>query len=156
GIPSPATPVPVGGRRHRRVVMVVDQIEELFTQGAAEADRLAMLRALVHAGESTGSGPSGTDPAPAVVLLGLRADFYAHCARVPGLVRYREGSRVVVPAMTAAERRQAITGPADSVGLQIDPGLVDLLVAEASGDSLPQLAHVLRRTFAHRRGRTLT
>src|SRR5262249_6610638 len=108
GIPSAAAPVPAGGRQDRRVVVVVDQIEELFTQGAAETDRLAMLRALVCASESTGSTgsePNGTDPAPAVVLLGLRADFYAHCARGAELVPYLENSQVVVTAMNAAERR---------------------------------------------------
>src|SRR5262249_53121352 len=44
----------------------------------------------------------------------------------------------------------------EAVGLSIEPGLDDLLLTEASTESLPQLAHVLRRTFAHRRGRTLT
>src|SRR5262249_11075792 len=36
------------------------------------------------------------------------------------------------------------------------PALVELLLAEVSDEALPQLAHVLRRTFANRQGRTLT
>src|SRR5262249_58813228 len=117
-----------------------------------DADRLALLRALICASESAGS-----DPAPAVAVLGLRADFYDHCARIPDLVPYlQDSSLVLVPTMTAAEQRQAITAPAESVGLQVEPALADLLVAEASDEALPQLAHVLRRTFAHRQGRTLT
>jgi hypothetical protein len=38
------------------VVVVVDQLEELFTQGSAEVDRLAMLRALIGATESCHPG----------------------------------------------------------------------------------------------------
>jgi hypothetical protein len=147
-----ATAAPVAGGRGGRVVMVVDQVEELFTHGSTEADRRAMLRALICAGE-----PAGSDPAPAVVVLGLRADFYDRCARIPDLVPHlQDSSLVLVPAMTAAEQRQAVTAPAESVGLQVEPALADLLLAEASDQALPQLAHVLRRTFAHRQGRTLT
>src|SRR5262249_58904270 len=80
-----------------------------------------------------------------------------HCSRIPDLVPYlQDSSLVLVPAMTAAEQRQAIMAPAESVGLQVEPALADLLVAEASAEALPQLAHVLRRTFANRTGRTLT
>jgi hypothetical protein len=140
------------GRRDRRVVVVMDQVEELFTHGGIGADRLAMVRALICASESAGS-----DPAPAVVVLGLRADFYDHAARIPEPVPYlQDSSLVLVPAMTAAERRQAITVPAESVGLQVEPALTELLFAEASAEALPQLAHVLRRTFANRQGRTLS
>jgi hypothetical protein len=138
-------------RRERRVVVVVDQIEELFTHDACDQDRLAMLRALIRA-----SQPSGTDPAPAVVLLGLRADFYAHFARVSELAPFLQDNQILVTAMTDTERRQAIVGPAATVGLRVEPGLVEVLIAEGSGDALPQLAHVLRRAFTHRTGQTLT
>src|SRR5215475_12887682 len=100
-------PVPARGPRDSRVVVVVDQMEELFTHGSTEVDRLALLRALTPATE-----PADDDPAPAVVLLGLRADFYAHCARLPELVPHLQDSQVLVTAMTADERRDAIIGPA--------------------------------------------
>src|SRR5262249_55038399 len=67
-IPREVGAVPAAGRRDGREVVVVDQVEELFTHGSTDADRLAMLRALIRAAE-----PCDTDPAPAVVLLGLRA-----------------------------------------------------------------------------------
>jgi hypothetical protein len=144
-------PVSTAGRRDSRVVVVVDQLEELFTHGSTETDRLAMLRALVRTTE-----PSGTEPAPAVVLLGLRADFYSHCARIPELVPHLQDSQILVPPMTADEQCQAIIAPAEAVGLQVEPALTELLLAEATDQALPQLAHVLRRTFANRTGRTLT
>src|SRR5262249_5112035 len=87
----------------------------------------------------------------------LRADFYAQCSRIAELVPHlQDRSLVLVPAMTSAEQRQAIIAPAELVGLQVEPALTELLLAEASDQALPQLAHVLRRTFANRTGRTLT
>jgi WD40 repeat protein len=152
GIPAGvAAGAPAAGRRDGRVVVVVDQLEELFTHPSVEADRLAMLRALICATE-----PGDSGQAPAVVLLGLRADFYAHCARIPELVPHLQDSQLLVPPMTPDEQRQAITAPAESVGLQVEPALTELLLAEASDQALPQLAHVLRQTYANRIGRTLT
>src|SRR5262249_59583280 len=101
GLPAESAAQPAAVRRGGQVVLVIDQIEELFTQGSTDTDRLAMLRALIYASESSGSAP-----APAVVVLGLRADFYDHCARIPALVPYlQDSSLVLVPAMTAADPR---------------------------------------------------
>src|SRR5262249_52750924 len=62
----------------------------------------------------------------------------------------------LVPPLTADEQRQAIIAPAEWVGLRVEPALTELLLAEASDQALPQLAHVLRRIFSNRQGRTLT
>lgn len=134
-----------------RVVVVVDQLEELFTNGCSQADRSAMLRALLAASQG-----SPGHAAPALVVFGLRADFYDHCARISELVPHLQENQILVPPMTPNELRQAITAPADLVGLRIEPGLTELLVTEAGGQALPQLAYVLRQTFANRSGRTLT
>ena len=64
----------------RRVLLVVDQFEELFTQCADEAQRRAFITAL-HAAATAGHGP---DQVPtALVVLGVRADFEARCAPRP-------------------------------------------------------------------------
>lgn len=102
-----------------RVVLVLDQVEELFTHGCSEADRLALVRALIAAGESRGGNPPS-----AVVILGLRADFYAQCARIPDLVPHLQDGQILVTTMTPSERREAIVGPAESAGLIVEPGLV--------------------------------
>src|SRR5262249_38059884 len=49
--------VPAAGPRGGRVVVVVDQLEELFTHGSTEADRLALLRTLICVTEPCGTGP---------------------------------------------------------------------------------------------------
>jgi hypothetical protein len=61
----------------RRLVLVVDQFEELFTQCAEEEQRRAFITAL-HAAATAAHGP---DQAPAaLVVLGVRADFEAVAA----------------------------------------------------------------------------
>jgi len=66
----------------RRLLLVVDQFEELFTQCADESQRRAFITAL-HAAAATAHGP-GQAPA-ALVVLGGRADFEARCADYPHL-----------------------------------------------------------------------
>jgi len=64
-----------------RLLLVVDQFEELFTQCAEEGQRQAFITAL-HAAATARHGP---DPPPALVVLGVRADFEARCADYPEL-----------------------------------------------------------------------
>src|SRR5438105_4989562 len=59
-------------RRWRRLLLVVDQFEELFTQCAEEGQRRAFITAL-HAAATAGCGP---DQIPAaLVVLGVRPGF---------------------------------------------------------------------------------
>ena len=63
-----------------RLLLVVDQFEQLFTHCADEEQRQAFITAL-RAAAGTGHGP---DHAPAaLVVLGVRADFEARCADYP-------------------------------------------------------------------------
>ncbi|WP_165818437.1 ATP-binding protein [Frankia canadensis] len=153
-------PAAGGAGATRRVVIVVDQFEETFTLCADERERTAFIRALVAAARG-----DGADSPPAVVVLGVRADFYGWCAAHPELVDALQRGQVVVGPMTAAEVRDAIVRPAETVGLAVEPGLVDLMVHDlgASEDgvvadpgSLPLLAHALRATWQERENGTLT
>ena len=60
--------------------------------------------------------------------------------------------------MNEIDLRAAIEGPARHAGLRLEPGLIDLLVREVEGEpgALPRLSHVLRQTWEHREGATLT
>jgi class 3 adenylate cyclase len=62
----------------RRLLLVVDQFEELFTQCADEGQRRAFITAL-HAATSARHGPDQT-PA-ALIVIGVRADFAAPITR---------------------------------------------------------------------------
>lgn len=130
------------GRRHGHLV-VVDQFEELFTLCRNEELRTWLIAALTRCTK---------------VVIGVRADYYGHCAQYPELVEALNGSQVMVGAMTADELRLAITEPAAVAGAKVETALLARLMADAVGQAavLPLLSHALAETWQHRRGLTLT
>ncbi|MEV8638774.1 caspase family protein, partial [Streptosporangium sp. NPDC051023] len=82
---------------------------------------------------TAGVATSGT--AVAVVVIGMRADFFGHCATHLELVPALEHAVVVGP-MTPAQLRQAIEGPAQRAGLTLEPGLIDLVLDDIGTDTL--------------------
>ncbi|MFI1681905.1 hypothetical protein [Streptomyces sp. NPDC020607] len=145
----------------RRPVIIVDQFEETFTLCPDEADRRAFIRVL-HAACSPGEGRSH---APALVVLGIRADFYEECLRYPELADALQHRHMVLGPLTTSELRKAVTGPAKAVGLELEPGLAELIVREVSTDGprgahdagvLPLLSHALLATWQRRKTGRLT
>ncbi|MEW2569840.1 WD40 repeat domain-containing protein [Streptomyces sp. NPDC047070] len=142
-----------------RTVVVVDQFEELFTLCPDKAERQVFIDRLSRLAAATDEPPS------ALVVVGVRADFYAACLEYPQLAE-SVNHALVVTAMTADQLREAIVHPAQDVGLQIEPGLVEILLrdlgAEGGGRAgylagrLPHLAYALRRSWQVRHGSTLT
>jgi hypothetical protein len=146
--------------RQGRLLLVVDQFEELFTQCSEEGQRRAFITAL-HAAATAGHGPDQTSVA--LVVLGMRADFEARCADYPQLAGPVQ-DRYLVTAMTGRQLRMAITEPAKKAGSAVDGDLTDLLLAEVHtgqpGTSragvLPLLSHALDQAWRSRTGETLT
>ncbi len=132
------------------VVLVVDQFEEVFTLCQDEQERARFLDALVAA-------TAGPDSRTRVVL-GIRTDFYTHCARHAVLAEAMQDAQVLVGPMTTEELRQAISRPAVDTGHRVENALVSRLVADATGQPgvLPLLSHALLETWRRRRGTTLT
>ena len=146
--------------RQGRLLLVVDQFEELFTQCADEEQRRALIAAL-HAAATAGHGP---DQAPAaLVVLGVRADFEVRCADYSQLADAVQ-DRYLVTAMTGRQLRMAITEPAKKAGSKVDDDLTGLLVAEVrtgqpgtvGAGVLPLLSHALDQAWRSRAGRALT
>jgi WD40 repeat protein/transcriptional regulator with XRE-family HTH domain len=144
----------------QRLLLVVDQFEELFTQCAEEGQRRAFITAL-DAAATAGHGP---DQAPAaLVVLGIRADFEARCADYPQLADPVQ-DRYLVTAMTGRQLRMAITEPAKKAGSQVDDDLTDQLLAEvrtgqpgtSGAGVLPLLSHALDQAWRSRAGPVLT
>jgi WD40 repeat protein/transcriptional regulator with XRE-family HTH domain len=144
----------------RRLLLVVDQFEELFAQCAEEWQRRAFITAL-HAAATAAHGPD--QPPAALVVLGVRADFEARCADYPELAGPVQ-DRYLVTAMTERQLRMAITEPAKKADSGVDDDLVEVLLAEVrtgqSGTSgagmLPLLSHALDQAWRSRAGPALT
>lgn len=137
----------------RRLVLVVDQLEELFTLCRSRTERTVFLAALTALAEA------GT-----LVVTALRADFYGHAQALPELDAVLRSNQVLVSPMQQEELRAAIERPAGAVGLELDEGLADLLIHELGAarltrsqtGTLPLLSHALWSTWRHRQGRRLT
>ncbi|MGW1539114.1 NACHT and WD repeat domain-containing protein [Streptomyces sp. NPDC002309] len=144
-----------------RPVVIVDQFEETFTLCSDETVRRTFIQLLHHAASSAGPG----EPAPVLVVLGVRADFYEQCLSHPELADALQHRHMVLGPLTAAELREAVTGPAKAAGLELEPGLAELIVREVSSDgprgahdagALPLLSHALLATWQRRKGGRLT
>ncbi|NUS65825.1 MAG: ATP-binding protein, partial [Saccharothrix sp.] len=109
-----------------RVVVVVDQFEEAFTLSSDE-NRVQVFVQALHVA-CTPAVPGGT--APAVVLVGVRADFYGRCLAFPELADALQDRQMVLGPMTSAELREAVSRPAKAAGLQLEPGLIELMLRD--------------------------
>ncbi|MFF4851465.1 XRE family transcriptional regulator [Streptomyces sp. NPDC001194] len=134
----------------RELVLVVDQFEEVFAVCADSDERAGCITALAEEARRPGSRCR--------VVLGVRADFYAHCTRYAALVEALRDAQVLVGPMSAAELRRAVVEPARRAGLTVEGALQATLVAHAHGQvgALPLLSHALLETWRRRRGTTLT
>ena len=143
-----------------RLLLIIDQFEELFTQGADPAERVEFARALRDLCQPD---PGGGLPRTLVVAV-TRADFYLECTTVPELAESLEQGPVVIGPMTPEQVRAAIERPAREAGAALEPGLADRLLHDLGAGtgpdevagSLPLLSHALVRTWQARSGRTLT
>ncbi|MEW2117185.1 WD40 repeat domain-containing protein [Streptomyces sp. NPDC005474] len=153
------------GPTERRVIVIVDQLEELFTLCPDKQERRDFLDAVLSIADP---GPD-SEPPLGLVVFGLRSDFYSQCATHPGLLDAVERNQVVVGPLSQEGVREAILYPARAVGLNVQPGLVQVLLRDlgtteggAHGTGayeigrLPLLAHALRATWLRRAGHVLT
>ncbi|MDR6598384.1 WD40 repeat protein [Saccharothrix longispora] len=139
-----------------RVVVVVDQFEELFTLCSDDQQRHAFIDLLAEIADPA-KGPRG------LVVVGVRADFYAACVNQPAIRTALQDSPLVVGPMSQPELREVILFPAQAVGLDVEPGLVEVLLRDLGVATegyevgrLPLLAHALRGSWQQRHGATLT
>ncbi len=132
------------------VVLVVDQFEELFTL-AVEPERQQFLTLLLGAAEVASDRFK--------LVFTLRTDFIAPCLENPVLATLLQQSSILVPPTLApADYRQVILRPAERVGLQVEPELVEVLLEELtqSASDLPLLEFVLEQLWEHRQDGELT
>jgi WD40 repeat protein/energy-coupling factor transporter ATP-binding protein EcfA2 len=129
-------------------LLVVDQLEEVFTQCDDEDDRLNFLDELCNLAES------GT----ARVVVALRSDHYGTCAPYLRFAEAISGSHVLLGAPGEDELRRIVTAPAKACGLELEPGLEDEIVDDVHGEpgALPLLSHALAETWSRRTGDVLT
>lgn len=128
-----------------RLVLVVDQFEELFTTTVDAGERAVFVDALIRA---------ATDHERVIVVLTIRADFYGHCAEHPELARLLGANHVLVGTMSAEELHRAVELPARRAGLRVESALSQALVGEVTDEpgGLPLLSTTLVELWGKREG----
>ena len=83
------------------------------------------------------------------LVVAIRSDLITECSQYRGFTNLINGSSYMVSRMNNESLREAIVGPVKTIGAEIDPDLVELLVSEVSGPDyqLPILQHALMRTW---------
>ena len=159
-----------GGDESQRLVLLIDQFEEVFTLASDDTSRSlgtdsassvsaksqheintkAFIDNLIYA--------AGVAGGQTVVVLTMRADFYQKCASYPHLAAAVTDHQELVGPMSTNELREIIEKPAQLVGLELQPGLTELLLQEMESQTgaLPLLQHALRELWKQREGNRLT
>jgi WD40 repeat protein/DNA-binding SARP family transcriptional activator len=133
-----------------RLVLAVDQFEELFAESVAENERRSFIDSLVEAAWDADRR--------LLVVIALRADFFGRLAAYTELADLVGPNHVLLGPMSPTELRRAIQGPAERTGLEVDPALVDALVDEVAGEAggLPLLSTALLDLWREREDHSLT
>jgi WD40 repeat protein/DNA-binding SARP family transcriptional activator len=133
-----------------RVVIAVDQLEEIFADEVPAGERSEFFDQLEAAATDTASR--------ALVLVAVRADFFGRFADHPRMADRLSQAQIFARPLDQDEIARAIEVPASRAGLEVEPALVDALVSETAGavGALPLLQTTLLQLWGARAGRVLT
>jgi DNA-binding SARP family transcriptional activator/WD40 repeat protein len=139
---------PAGVEPADRFVLFIDQFEETFTLCLDDRERdefMARLAGLL-------------DQPSAVVVIAVRADHLGRFAPYPALAERVTSNDVLVGPMRDHELRRVIEQPARRAGLELEPGLAEIIVTDVAGrgGALPLLSTALAETWERRQGQTLS
>lgn len=129
-----------------RVVLVVDQFEEVFTLCKDNTERQRFFECLLNTAERLGN--------VLTLVITMRADFYGKCTEkeYAGLTDKIQANLVTVSPMKEGELEQAIIEPARQVGLEIEQELVTQIIEDVEGSpgSLPLMQYTLTELWKQR------
>ncbi|XXX81658.1 protein kinase [Sorangium sp. So ce134] len=139
------------GRAQQRLVLFIDQFEELFTLGAPVDERAAFLACLEGIADDASS--------PLRVVLSVRSDFLERLAEHEHFMAAMTRGLVFLRPMGREGLREALVKPVEAVRYEIeDPAMVEgiLEALESTRGALPLLQFTAARLWEMRdRGRRL-
>ena len=134
-----------------RIILVIDQLEEVFTrcQSLEEHEQFfaCLMGALAEADDKL------------CLVIVMRADFVGKCLenQYSGLAQQIQQHLISVLPLEPDELEAAICKPAEQVGLIIEPALVTEILNDIAGapGSLPLLQYTLKELWQQRQGNQL-
>jgi hypothetical protein len=129
----------------KRILLIADQFEEVFTLTAGEELRKRFIDMLLAGFADQVDG----NPPDICLILTLRGDFYGMASRYRPLADALQGHVENLGPMTREELKEAITRPAGPV--TFENGLVDTLLDGVGSrpGNLPLLQFTLREMWGH-------
>ena len=127
-------------RQDQRLVLLIDQFEEVFTQLSKDN-----TETFIQLLDRTATIQNGR----VIVLFAMRSDFVSNCATYPQLNALLNRQFVQIGAMHPEELVSAIAQPALRVGLKIDPDLIAQIINDMQGEpgALPLMQFALKDLF---------
>ncbi len=125
-----------------RLLLVVDQFEEIFTLGCKEEDRQRFIELLTQCSEGR-----------LAIVTTMRADFLEYCLSYESLTKLIQEQAVYMPPLVGAELEQAIASPTRLQGYQLETGLLGAIHQEVLGQEkgcLPLLQFALTELWEQR------
>jgi hypothetical protein len=142
-----------------RLLLYVDQWEELYAQGASSGDKEGATRPATDVNRFIDLLLAAARTARVTVVGTVRADFYDSLIGHPEVRALLPTRQVLLARMSRSELESTIIGPANKLGLTFDPpGLVKRILDEAGEDEgmLPLLQYALKESWALCKGSTIT
>lgn len=129
-----------------KLILIVDQFEELFTAERIRMEERARFVQLLAALSRSGR---------VWVIATMRSDFWHRTSETPELIQLAEGGRLDLLRPTAAELSQMIRGPAEAAAIRFETHpvtgipLSDLIAQEATAGPgvLPLMSYLLDQLF---------
>jgi len=121
-----------------RVLVILDQFEELFTL-TPEDQRQPFLMSLLTAVEKS----------PLTTVITLRSDFHKDCQQYAPFYEAMNKQTVNVSQMSRANLKEAVIRPAELMGVTFEAGLADRILDDVGTEpgSLPLLQFALTRLW---------
>jgi len=128
-------------RDDQRLLLFIDQFEEIFTQAIKETERTKFLDLLTQALENK--------KGRITLLFAMRSDFILNCALYPRLNALINQQFVQIGSMQPNELVSAIAQPAMHVDLKIDINLIIQIINDMHGEpgTLPLMQFAMKDLF---------
>ncbi|MCH9739564.1 MAG: trypsin-like peptidase domain-containing protein [Epsilonproteobacteria bacterium] len=134
----------------KKLYIIIDQFEELFTLTKEQKDRNSFLDQLLSIINSELN---------VTLIISMRADFLAHLSYYePFISVYDAHPNKTLSLLNTKSLQEVIEQPALKYGVTFQDGLVDRIIGEIEGQAgqLPLLEFALDQLWVHKEGRTIS